>query len=199
MTIGIYSLDIDTITYLQKQLQHLNMLIIESDEELSAILAEDADTIVIFDYDTVAPTANRLIHEDRVPSRMVVLERCPTIKTGKMLLGHTVKAYGNARMLDLHLMQLLNTVRDGKVWMYPELMAAMIEETNTKDLYIDAELLDRLTEKEQEVTLLVLEGLTNDAIGRRLEITSRTVKAHLTSIFQKLHVNDRLSLVLLLK
>lgn len=199
MQVAIYSLDIDVITYLQKQLEGQPFTLFESDEELFETIAEHPDTIVIIDYDSVAPLTNRMIQEDRVCTNMVILERAPTIATGKMLLNHHIKAYGNSRMLGIHLTQLLETVAKGKVWMYPELMAAMIEDTAKKNLSIDADLLSRLTEKEQEVTLLVLEGLTNDAIGRRLEITSRTVKAHLTSIFQKLHVNDRLSLVLLLK
>jgi DNA-binding NarL/FixJ family response regulator len=199
MTIGIYSTDFDVITYLQKQIADTVLIIIESEEELASLTAKDSGIIPVVDYDSVASAINRMIQEDRLPARTVVLERHPTVSTGKMLLGHGVMAYGNSRMLGLHLMQLLETVGDGKVWMYPELMAAMIRESNKKDLSLDTELLARLTEKEQEVTLLVLEGLTNDAIGRRLEITSRTVKAHLSSIFKKLHVNDRLSLVLLLK
>jgi DNA-binding NarL/FixJ family response regulator len=199
MKIGIYSTDYDMITYLQKQIPQRDLMIIESDDELLSLSESDHDVIFLVDYDSVATTANKLIQEDRLPANMVVLERQPTIATGKMLMGHGIKAYGNSRMLGLHLEQLIQTVEEGKVWMYPELMAAMVEQSNKKSLSIDTELLGRLTEKEQEVTLLVLEGLTNDAIGRRLEITTRTVKAHLSSVFQKLHVNDRLSLVLLLK
>ena len=199
MAIGIYSTDFDVITYMQKQLQGRPLQIIESDEELRSLAAEQSGMLFIADYDSVASITNKLIQEDLLPEHMIILERQPTIATGKMLMSHGIKAYGNSRMLGLHLEQLIETVESGKVWMYPELMAAMIAQTNKKTLSIDTELLGRLTEKEQEVTLLVLEGLTNDAIGRRLEITSRTVKAHLSSVFQKLHVNDRLSLVLLLK
>jgi DNA-binding NarL/FixJ family response regulator len=38
---------------------------------------------------------------------------------------------------------------------------------------------------------MVGEGLPNKTIARRLGITERTVKAHLTSIFQRLGVSDR--------
>jgi DNA-binding NarL/FixJ family response regulator len=48
-----------------------------------------------------------------------------------------------------------------------------------------------LTDREQEVLLLVREGLANKQIARRLGIAERTVKAHLTSIFQRLGVTDR--------
>lgn len=48
-----------------------------------------------------------------------------------------------------------------------------------------------LTDREEEVLRLVQAGLANKQIGRRLGISERTVKAHLTKIFQTLGVTDR--------
>ena len=48
-----------------------------------------------------------------------------------------------------------------------------------------------LTDREVEVLSLVRGGLANKQIARRLGITERTVKAHLSSIFQRLDVTDR--------
>jgi DNA-binding NarL/FixJ family response regulator len=62
------------------------------------------------------------------------------------------------------------------------------------------ELLDRqggpsagpdLTDREQEVLTLVAQGLPNKLIARRLAISERTVKGHLTHIFERLGVTDR--------
>jgi DNA-binding NarL/FixJ family response regulator len=49
----------------------------------------------------------------------------------------------------------------------------------------------KLTPREVEVLRLVRSGLANKQIARRLDISERTVKAHLTSIFQRLGVSDR--------
>jgi DNA-binding NarL/FixJ family response regulator len=49
----------------------------------------------------------------------------------------------------------------------------------------------RLTDREREVLRMVVEGLPNKSIARRLGISERTVKAHLTSVFQQLGVTDR--------
>lgn len=49
----------------------------------------------------------------------------------------------------------------------------------------------KLTPREEEVLRLVAEGLANKLIARRLGITDRTVKAHLTRIFHALGVTDR--------
>jgi DNA-binding NarL/FixJ family response regulator len=49
----------------------------------------------------------------------------------------------------------------------------------------------RLTSRETEVLTLVRKGLSNKQIGRRLGISERTVKAHLTSVYQRIGVADR--------
>ena len=48
-----------------------------------------------------------------------------------------------------------------------------------------------LSPREEEVLRLLATGLANKQIARRLGITERTVKAHLTSVFQHLGVTDR--------
>lgn len=48
-----------------------------------------------------------------------------------------------------------------------------------------------LTSREAEVLELVRKGLANKQIARRLGISERTVKAHLTSVFQRIGVADR--------
>jgi DNA-binding NarL/FixJ family response regulator len=49
----------------------------------------------------------------------------------------------------------------------------------------------RLSSREAEVLTLLVEGLPNKLIARRLEISEKTVKTHLTSIFRSLGVTDR--------
>jgi DNA-binding NarL/FixJ family response regulator len=56
--------------------------------------------------------------------------------------------------------------------------------------------LDRLTARERDVLALVATGLPNKAIARRLTISEKTVKAHLTRIFAVVGVSDRTSAAL---
>ena len=48
-----------------------------------------------------------------------------------------------------------------------------------------------LTEREREVLVLVASGLANKQIARRLSISEKTVKGHLTHVFQAIGVTDR--------
>ena len=56
--------------------------------------------------------------------------------------------------------------------------------------------LDKLSPREQEIARLVAAGANNKNIAAQLSITERTVKAHLSAVFRKLEVPDRLKLAL---
>ena len=49
-----------------------------------------------------------------------------------------------------------------------------------------------LTERELDVLKLVTLGLTNKEIAKELNVTTHTIKAHVSSIYEKLSVNNRL-------
>ena len=49
-----------------------------------------------------------------------------------------------------------------------------------------------LTAREKEILYLILEGLNNQEVGEYLKISVHTVKNHVTNIFKKLNVSDRI-------
>ena len=53
-----------------------------------------------------------------------------------------------------------------------------------------------ISPREREVFGLLLDGMPNKLIARRLEISEKTVKAHLTSIFRQIGVSDRVQAIL---
>ncbi len=55
--------------------------------------------------------------------------------------------------------------------------------------------LDNLTNREQEILLYVVEGMTNPDISKKLNISIRTVETHKTSIMRKLNLNNTVDLV----
>ena len=198
-TILFFSYDYNMLQEFEKKEEINSFKNFDNENSLLTYLQEFPDSIIVADYDTVSHEVNNWISSDLTPVNLIILEKVPTIATGKFLLSHGIKGYGNSRMLQLHYRQMIETVNKSKVWTYPELTASLVA-LNKNIISEDAKpLLQRLSEKEQEVIMHILNGLTNAAIANKMGISTRTVKAHVTSIFQKLHVNDRISLVLLLK
>jgi DNA-binding NarL/FixJ family response regulator len=64
---------------------------------------------------------------------------------------------------------------------------------------VSDEKLTGLTPRERDIVKLIASGASNKKVAEELDITERTVKGHLSNVFMKLGVNDRLKLVLLLK
>ena len=56
-----------------------------------------------------------------------------------------------------------------------------------------------LTPRESQITGLVAQGASNKRIAEQLSISEHTVKAHLTTIFRKIAVSNRLELALHIK
>ena len=95
------------------------------------------------------------------------------------------------------LLKAIEKVHHGEVWMDRLMMGGLLDEM-TRAPAIDPEeaKIQSLTEREREVIKLIAEGLRNRQIGERLSIAETTVTHHLSSIFSKLGVSDRLELVI---
>lgn len=100
---------------------------------------------------------------------------------------------------------VVEAVQQGELWIRRALSwhllneLVMITQEKNKIKQVVSELLANLTRREYEIATLVGNGESNKQIARRLDITERTVKAHLTEVFRKLDVADRLKLALIVK
>ena len=95
------------------------------------------------------------------------------------------------------LIKAINKVHQGEVWLDRSLMGSVLDAiTQAPEVDPETARIDSLTERERQVLALIAEGLKNKQIGERLFISETTVTHHLSSIFSKLEVSDRLELVI---
>jgi len=97
------------------------------------------------------------------------------------------------------LIKAIEKVMEGEVWFDRSTMGSVLSEFSRgggRNADPEAEKIASLTGREREVLALLCEGLKNKQIGARLFISETTVRHHLTSIFGKLGVQDRLELLL---
>ncbi len=95
------------------------------------------------------------------------------------------------------LIKAINKVHQGEVWLDRLILGSVLDEmTQAPEIDPAAAKIASLTDRERGVIALIAEGLKNKQIGQRLFITNTTVTHHLSSIFSKLEVSDRLELVI---
>jgi DNA-binding NarL/FixJ family response regulator len=77
----------------------------------------------------------------------------------------------------------------GEAPITPRAAAALLADRRDRDADRTAEV--ELTARERDVLRLVIDGNANKQIARRLGISEKTVKGHLTNLFQRIGVSDR--------
>ncbi len=99
----------------------------------------------------------------------------------------------------------IKSIQQDELWIKRKfanfMLKELVEVTKEKNKIEQAikDLLENLTKREYEIAMLVGRGESNKLIASKLAITERTVKAHLTEIFRKLHISDRIKLALMMK
>jgi two-component system, NarL family, nitrate/nitrite response regulator NarL len=98
------------------------------------------------------------------------------------------------------LLRAIERVNAGEAWIDPTLMARVLSQMSggSKKQKLDPEAVKiaSLTEREREVLSWIGQGLKNKEIADKLFISEWTVRHHITSIFAKLEVSDRVELIL---
>ena len=117
-----------------------------------------------------------------------------------MKLG--AKGYILKTMASAQLIYAIEEVMQGKVYLPSGLSSRFFEyfQKTFKDEANNAQkeenLLQFLTQREEEVLELLTNGVTYKGVAQQLFISETTVKTHVNNIFQKLQVNDRTQAVL---
>jgi len=137
-------------------------------------------------------------------TKIIALTSRPGDREGVAALEAGARGYCNRDIEPGQLRKAVEGVEAGEIWIQRRLVAALLDSLrsmtqpqrrpaarwNTR--------LQALTPREYQVAELITAGARNKDIAHHLNITERTVKAHLTELFRSLRVSDRLQLAILL-
>lgn len=134
-------------------------------------------------------------------ARVVVLSNVPNQQHAFQVISAGASGYCHAYSAAAVLKEVRSVVQHGGLWLGRELLQQLINVStglinNQPDRVADA--LGKLTARERDVAIEAARGLSNKEIARLLNITERTVKAHISACFERLKVKDRLQLALIL-
>ncbi len=135
-------------------------------------------------------------------ARAVVMSATPDAVQGSRYMNSGAVGYCHVYAVAEQLRGIALVVANGGVWLPPALMqnilAASVAAGAGAEPRVSAEVLAKLSSREREVAEEVAKGASNREIAERLEVSERTVKAHLSTTFEKLAVRDRVQLALLM-
>ena len=95
------------------------------------------------------------------------------------------------------LLAAIRTVADGDALLSPAVTTRVIEQFTHIPRPTAPKELEYLSARELDVLRLIARGLSNGEIAKELFISETTVKTHVTHIFQKLNLRDRVQAVVL--
>ncbi len=134
----------------------------------------------------------RRLRDIGVSSKIIML----TIHNDREYLYETIRTGANGYVLKDSdsdtLIKAIRDVNDGKSYIQPSLSELLVKDFNAKgEKSKETTLVDSLTKREFEVLTLIAEGMNNREIAEKLFISEKTVKNHVSNIFKKIGVSDR--------
>jgi DNA-binding NarL/FixJ family response regulator len=100
--------------------------------------------------------------------------------------GYILKGADQEEML-----RAIRAVARGEALFGPEIAARLVKFFSSPQSDLSPQAFPELTAREREVLDLIAKGLNNQAIANRLSISEKTVRNHISNIFNKLQVVDR--------
>lgn len=179
--------------YKAKSIGNINFLYDEVDGGYVGLLLYDADRgagelLELLEY----------IKSKNAKIDVLAFNSKPNYNDGVELFKAGVKAYANSYISKQNLLQAIFAIEGGNIWVYPEFMVSLIGKIKTQSQKSD-DIKQILTGREFELAKMVAIGLGNKEIAQNMSISENTVKAHLSSIYEKLNIHSRLSLAVLIK
>ncbi|MGB5179030.1 MAG: response regulator transcription factor [Gammaproteobacteria bacterium] len=173
----------------------------------AALTSQSNPLLIMLDPSLFSETLQVTITEtlQRTPlTRVVILEDDNNEPVDQLVLFKSgVHGFLSHSITSTLMLKAAHAVCDGEIWIPRQLITKLIGElvrdtsagTHTLSFAGNSSI-EHLTPREIQVAEMVHRGGNNKSIARTLDISERTVKAHLSAIFRKLDIENRLHLAL---
>ncbi|MFC9681636.1 response regulator [Streptomyces sp. NPDC056948] len=163
-------------------------------EEAVRLVAELAPDVVLMDLrmprcDGVEAT--RRIRAQHPGTQVVVLTTYADDESLFPALAAGARGYLTKDADGDEIVRAVHSVLSGQAGLSPSIQRRLLERLAEPRPAAPAEAPDGLTVRETEVLVLIADGLSNQEIGRRLHVSTATVKTHINNLFAKAGIKDR--------
>lgn len=184
-----------------KDFSHINVIgdVNNADEAIDFIAHKDVDVVLI---DLIYFGLKGLemickIKETAPGTKVIILSDSPDSQEVISSIGVGANAYCLSDISPESLSNVIGHVSRGVFWVDPHAASAVLRAFAAKYNDIPKYKIGKLTAREQEVLNYIVTGKSNNEIAEALCVSIHTIKAHVCSILQKFHVDDRLQAAVL--
>ncbi len=158
------------------------------------IISEKPD-LLITDFNTLSDMFHEDFSHDKLRVLLLGTTCLPVIENSRLasFISHGLVGIMSPDTNKSQFSKALNTIISGELWFERKQLQGVAPSTNS----VISRNTPRLTDMEIEIVKLICEGLSNKEIKKSLKITDQSVRAHLSRIYKKTGVSDRLQLALL--
>ena len=171
-------------------------------QELKSLCAENRFDLILVHRSLVDVETFTDIRRALPLVRILLFSDRPDEEEGLTFIKLGISGYANTYISPARLSEAVKVISHGAVWLGQKVMQRLILETyarsKEKATSDSGQRLAGLTPREREIAELVAQGQSNLEVAANLDITERTVKAHLSSIYEKSKTGSRLNLALLI-
>ena len=141
--------------------------------------------------------ATRIINSIKDNIKIIILTSHITEEEVTNSIKAGARAYCSKDINPESLANIVLTVIKGALWFDSKVSDIVINALSNNNKVLNCENMDNynLTDREKDVIEYLCEGLTNSEISKLLDVSINTVKVHVSSIIQKLGVEDRTQVV----
>lgn len=169
--------------------------------KLKSCCTDKKFSIILLHRPLVAPDTFVEIRRLNPLCKIFLLSDTPNEEEGLTFLKLGIVGYANTYISAERLAEATRIVSSGAVWLGQKVMQRLILDSyaraKEKAASNSGKILETLTNREREIADLVAQGQSNLEVAANLDIAERTVKAHLSSIYEKTKTGSRLNLALL--
>lgn len=163
---------------------------LKSTSELGPDLIKVCDVMIIDLKDHKIPAVKGISFP------IIALTSVPNFQEATQLLQYGIRGYGNRKMRKENLAQAIENAKEGQLWLPPSIVTQLISTVGNNQAKVpeNKHNLATLSKREAEVANYIAAGMSNQEIADKMFISLRTVKAHLSSIYSKTGLRNRLEL-----
>jgi DNA-binding NarL/FixJ family response regulator len=168
------------------------------EDQIAEILRQENPQLLLFDYEALGPNSEGIISRLRraaSETRILVMATRSGDETTERVLRAGARGLVGKQLDLATLVRAIRAVASGEIWANRRTTALTL--AHLTDFSPGGSTFEgQLTKREQQIVDGVTRGLRNKEIAKQLNISEKTVKSHLSNIFQKLGLDGRFALAL---